>query len=474
MRRIALVGYPAEYFLPFAKALESKGFEVFWVSVLNADARHLERNGVSSGHVLNVNAGFQPGTKSLEECGRELATFENDSDPKINDIILMDRLISRKNWRFSVQYLHHVATSVSRFYQQNEIGLVSSWRDTAVQMVSMLAARREGIPFVIPTRIRIPQEIYGFCTAHHTESFIPLRAPDTRDVEWANQFLLAFQSRGVAPALKKATRNFSDILRLMPSHLRAFSYEFRRSFADVGNDYTRYPISRLLAMYLTRRVNLVRYKLRNPAERDVLPDQQYCLYTLHTQPESSIDVQGSYFSNQIELIRHIIRSLPATHRLYVKVHPTDVDGKPLEYYRSIKQIPGVVLVDYSVDTRTLLKNASIVFALTGTIAYEAGLLHKPVVVFARNYFNALPTIHRCDAPTQLPALVGKLLSDYTPPPDYRDRTVSFLAALRASCFDGEVSRTYGASNEGLRQSDLEELQRAYETVYAALMPERRS
>lgn len=118
--------------------------------------------------------------------------------------------------------------------------------------------------------------------------------------------------------------------------------------------------------------------------------------------------------------------------------------------------------------------ASIIFALTGTIAYEAGLMQKPVIVFARNYFNALPTVHRCDAPTQLPGIVGKLLSNYTPPPDSRDRIVSFLAALRASCFDGEVSRTYGASNEGLRQSDLRELQHAYEAVYAALMPERQS
>jgi hypothetical protein len=110
----------------------------------------------------------------------------------------------------------------------------------------------------------------------------------------------------------------------------------------------------------------------------------------------------------------------------------------------------------------LQEGASIVFALTGTIAYESGLLQKPVVVFAHNYFNALPTIHHCTDPTSLPSLIHRLLeADSSPSAEGRRLVLSFMARMRAACFEGEVSRTYGASNEPLRDTDLQATQKAY-------------
>jgi Capsule polysaccharide biosynthesis protein len=336
-------------------------------------------------------------------------------------------------------------------------------------MTAMLVARRYAIPFFIPTRIRIPQEMYGFCTAHHTDSFVTLRPTTPEDHAWAETFLAAFERRDLKPALKKSSRSFADVLRLMPSHFRSFRYEVRRSSTDPGNDFTRYPLWLLVVKYVRRRINLFFYLLVRPAERSVSVSRPYCLYALHTQPESSIDVQGSYFSDQIELIRHIARSLPASHVLYVKVHPTDVDGQSLKYYRRIKAIPSVVLVDFSVDSRMLQESASIIFALTGTIAYEAGLLQKSVIVFARNYFNALPTIHHCTDPTALPALVYRILRKCSlPSAGKRRQVLSFMARMRAACFDGEVSRVYGASDEPLRETDLQEAQKAYLALWKVL------
>jgi hypothetical protein len=472
--RIALIGYPAEYFLPFSRALQEVGFEVFWVCALTADAQYLHSQDVPKSSICDINEGFRL-TGRHQECRDLLASLENETDPKINDIILMDRLLNRKDWRFSVELLHHVATEVSEFIERNELQIISSWRDTAIHMTSMLVARRHAIPFIVPTRIRIPQEMYGFCSAQHTDSFITMRPTTQEDEAWAENFLAAFERGDLKPALKKSSRSFADVLRLMPSHFRAFRYEVRRSTADPGNDFTRYPLWRLVMMYVRRRINLLFYKLIRPAEGAPSVTLPYCLYALHTQPESSIDVQGSYFSNQIELIRHIARSLPASHMLYVKVHPTDVDGKSLEFYRQIKAIPSVVLVDFSVDSRMLQKNASIIFALTGTMAYEAGLLQKQVIVFARNYFNALPTIHHCTDPTALPALVDRILKECSfTPVERRRQVLSFMARMRAACFEGEVGRNYGESNEPLRETDLHEAQRAYLAVWQSLTKDRRN
>jgi hypothetical protein len=466
--RIVLIGYPTEYFLQFARALQEAGFDVFWVCALTADARYLHNHGVPRNRILDINEGFRFIGRH-QECRDALIAFENETDPKINDIILMDRLLNQKDWRFSIELLHHVATEVSSFIERNGLQIMSSWRDTAIQMTAMLVAHHHAIPFIVPTRIRIPQEMYGFCTAHHTDSFVSIRPTTQEDYEWAEAFVTAFEGKDLKPALKKSSRSLVDVLSLMPSHLRAFLYEVRRSRADPGNDFTRYPLWRLVLMYFRRRKNLLLYKLMRPAEGSPSVTIPYCLYALHTQPESSIDVQGSYFSDQIELIRHIARSLPASHLLYVKVHPTDVDGKSLGFYRRIKAIPSVVLIDFSVDSRMLQQSASIIFAVTGTIAYESGLLQKPVIVFARNYFNALPTIHHCTDPTALPALVNRMLKEYSfPSAERRKQVLSFMARMRAACFEGEVSRTYGASNESLRETDLLEVQKSYRALWQAL------
>lgn len=465
-RRLALIGYPAEYFLSFARSLEASGFSIYWVCSLQADSYYLRMNGVLPERILDTAQSWITCDQAKTDWRQELAQFENPSCPRFNDIVLMDRLLVRKDWAFAQRYLHNLAISIDQFFGNHRITFVSSWRDTAMQLVAMLVARKRGIPFVVPTRIRLPQEMYGFCTAHSTDSFVPLHEPGDQERTWAEEFLRAFEAREMKPALKKASRSFGDVLRLMPSHARAFLYELRRSRLDAGNDYSRYPIMRLVAMYLKRRFNLLAYKVMRPADNELSEAIPFCLYALHTQPESSIDVQASYFSDQIELVRHIARSLPATHLLYVKVHPTDVDGKNLAFYRRLKSIPGVVLINFTVDSRMLLEKAAIVFALTGTIAYEAGLMQKPVVVFARNFFNALPTIHHCDAPPKLPGLIETLI--LAPRTDRRAEVLQFLTQLRCACFEGEVSRTYGASNEPLRPTDLRTAQSAYDAVYRAM------
>ena len=463
--RMALVCYPAEYFYDFGCTLEKNGFEIFWICALNADNKFLLSRGVSSRKIINIHEGFNV-ESDFDLCRHELDAYESKSDIKFSDIIMMDRLLSKKDWKFSVRFISHIAEKINKFLKNNNIQMLSSWRDTAPQLTAMMVAKSLSIPFVIPTRIRLPQEVYGFCTEHHTDSFIRVRDVASEDYDWAEDFLTAFESKAIAPALKKSTRGFYDVLRLMPSHLRAFLYELRRSVYDINNDFTRYRITVLIAMYIKRRWNLLVYKLATPAMNMVDWNKNYCLYALHTQPESSIDVQASAHSNQLELIRDIARCLPLSCPLYVKVHPTDVDGKSVGFYNAINSIPNVYLLNYSIDSRQLIANAKIIFALTGTIAYEAGLMQKNVIVFARNFFNGLPTVKYCEDLTRLSSLVNEfLIISNSPEEERRKKIVKYLANLKACCFEGEVSRTYGASNEVLSQSDLETVVIAYKTVF---------
>lgn len=458
-RRIALVRYTPDYFLSFGQALETAGFEVFWINSLRSDCCSLQEAGVPDTHWLDTTAEFRPEDMALDECRERLGALERGAGgPRIYDIIMMDRLLRKKPADFAIRYLAHLEKTISAFLTGRRIELVTSGRDTALQLLTMLVCRRLGIPWVVPTRARIPQELYGFCQQHDTESLISFRPVSTDDRVWAAACLTRFQERALKPALKKSARNFMDVVRLLPRHAEAFLYEFRKSREDKGNDYARYTLPDLIVMYVRRRLNMLAYKFFPFCQTS--GQTPFALYALHTQPESSIDVVGSYFSDQIHLVRTIARSLPATHELYVKVHPTDVDGREPAFYHQLAAIPGVRLIDHRVDSWDLLQRTSLLFALTGTIAYEAGLLGRPAIVFARNFFNRLPTVHYCSSPPDLPALIDRILSQELPV-NLEEQQIEFLAHLRTCCFDGEVNRTYGASSSPLRIADLASLRDAY-------------
>ncbi len=461
-KRIALIRYSPDYFMPFGRGLEAAGFEVYWINALKSDARALIQAEVSTSQWLDTTEDFDPDAMPLSECRARLGALERAVEgPRVYDIILMDRHLRKKSTEFAIRYLAHIERVVTEYLTRNRIGLVSSGRDSALQLLTMLVCRRLGIPWVVPTRARIPQELYGFCSRHDTEGLIRFRNVTPEDHAWAAAFLDQYKNKALRPALKKSARGFLDVLQLLPAHARVFAYELGKSLIDKGNDYARYTIPTLVAMYLRRRLNMLTYKLAPPYQTPGAAP--FGLYALHTQPESSIDVVGSYYSDQIGLVRTIARSMPATHELYVKIHPSDVDGKTTGFYRELRDIPGVRLIGHQIDARELLSRVSIVFALSGTIAYEAGLLGRPVITFARNYFNALPTIRHCATPAELSALIDAML-DQPAPENLQELLTEFLAELRVCCLDGEVNRTYGTSTSALKESDLDTLRQAYSAL----------
>jgi hypothetical protein len=457
--RISLVGYTSDYFLPFGQELETAGIEVFWINALKSDSTRLQTAGIPNSRWLDTNADFRPHQMDLDNCRQGLANLERAVEgPRIYNIIMMDRILRKKPTDFAIRYLAHLEKTVSSYLIQHSIELVTSGRDTALQILTMMICRRLGIPWVVPTRARIPQEMYGFCKQHDTDSLISFRAVTAEDRVWGAACLEQFRSGALKPALKKSARSFSDVLKLMPYQAHIFVSKIRKAGTDKSNDYARNTLFNMMTKYVRRRLNMLTYKISPPYAPP--GNESFALYALHTQPESSIDVVGAYFSDQVDLVRTIARSLPINHKLYVKIHPTDIDGQKASFYRELAAIPGVQLIGHQISSRDLLLKASLVFSLSGTIAYEAGLLGIPVIVFARNYFNALPTIHYCSSPPELPSLIAKVLVNEVSK-DLDDQLIGFLAQLRTCCFDGEVNRTYGASSLPLSTADLSALRQAY-------------
>ena len=65
---------------------------------------------------------------------------------------------------------------------------------------------------------------------------------------------------------------------------------------------------------------------------------------MHVQPEASIDVVGTKYSNQIEFVRNIANTTPNEYSIIVKEHSHAIGNRSINFYKSLLEIPNVVLL----------------------------------------------------------------------------------------------------------------------------------
>jgi len=167
----------------------------------------------------------------------------------------------------------------------------------------------------------------------------------------------------------------------------------------------------------------------------------FVLFTLHKQPEASVDILGSYYSDQLWLIEAIVRSMPITHKLYVKEHSNAIGDRSINFYKKVKNLPNTVLVDPFVDTFDLIKKADLILTISGTVAYESAIIGTPSIVFADMFFNVLPKVYRCNNIENLYYLIRKAIKKKYEPlsNEEKEETVKFLAYVIANSFEGVIS-----------------------------------
>jgi len=166
--------------------------------------------------------------------------------------------------------------------------------------------------------------------------------------------------------------------------------------------YVRQPIRKKIYDYFLK----TRY-----VRQEKLPQLRYAFYPLHKEPEVTLLVYSRPYLNQIEVIRNIAHSLPVDMKLLVKEHPACVGYRPLNYYRKLIEIPNVVLAPPETDSRSLVKHATVVCIVSGSIGLEALIMKKPVIHFGRVPFEALPDcmIRRVIELEQTAAVIGEML-----------------------------------------------------------------
>ena len=113
--------------------------------------------------------------------------------------------------------------------------------------------------------------------------------------------------------------------------------------------------------------------------------------------------------NQLSIIEVLAKSVPFDWKVYVKEHPSSPGNKvrPPSYYKEIQSYPNVELLPMDIDSHVIIKNSQMVVVVSGTSGWEAVLLHdKPVIHFAREFYEISGLSKTCDNPISLSNLIN--------------------------------------------------------------------
>lgn len=202
-------------------------------------------------------------------------------------------------------------------------------------------------------------------------------------------------------ALLERIRDRSEVIRYPLGGNRKWS-EAARFIVDL----VRNGEYEFLDDLVRRRIETWRFRVRqvvgNRLAGGELPPGQYYFFPLHVFDDSQITVRNPEFFDQAWIIEYICRVLPHDVKLVVKLHP-GVDGAvPFSFLQRVRKLDNLVLLRGAVNAHEVIKRSSGVIVINSTVALEALLHRKPVLVLGRWAFGKLGLTSHVDDWRELP------------------------------------------------------------------------
>ena len=146
----------------------------------------------------------------------------------------------------------------------------------------------------------------------------------------------------------------------------------------------------------------------------------FVYFPMNVVEEYNLLHYAPFYTDQIEVIRHITKSIPIDYVVYVKEHGgSKIRGwNSIDYYKKILEIPNVVMIHPNTDNDMLMENSKLVVTLRGISALKAIKYGKPLIVFGEIPFQILPSVFTVDSLNDLPILVQNALNHKVDSQDY--------------------------------------------------------
>lgn len=188
-----------------------------------------------------------------------------------------------------------------------------------------------------------------------------------------------------------------------------YSWSYRQYKRDGNKQYKLFW--ELMFVYREWKILRYLYSAGLPMASE-LRNTKYVLYALQVEPEINFQGYSPEYFCQLSAIISLSRDLPAGVRLVVKEHIPAVSRRPDRFYDQIRLLKNVIFVDPRNNGLELVRYASAVATINGTVGQEAAVLGKPVISFGRrNLYNFLDHVRVVEREEDLHSILRWALSD---------------------------------------------------------------
>ena len=266
------------------------------------------------------------------------------------------------------------------------------------------------------------------------------------------------KKRSLSEAEKKKADDFITNFTEKPKKAQSED-KYRESFFTFCARVGRWVLRNLRKGQIPPEIKKIKWKIRafwlkhmgyfeNPKK-----GEKYVFYPLHFQPEVSTLFYGRWYVNQLNLIQNISKAIPADHLLYVKAHSGHIGSDKLSFYKEIKKIPNVKLILPYANTFNLIKRASLIATITGTVGFEALFYRKPVITFGDVFYNVFDDVAKIGRVRDLPELINKMMGIRIK----RENLQKFIYSLLNSTYEGFVLLPGDTKDKSLDQENIKKM-----------------
>lgn len=361
-----------------AEGLIKNGHDVSWICFQKTYYNFLTTK-YSQKKILLLNRDI------AEACNNPIGEY------KLNELVYNDRALGyEKEW--GLKFLKNIQKPFIDFVKFCKASFIFGEMTYAheILMNRICQDKLKGVcNYLHPQSIRIPNGRFTFMNTEFQDSFYPscigINECDVTNYEIPIKAVKPQRVAEVDAEVKKSMSLRSKINRIK----RMITEENIDADSPclIVNKHIRY------AKAIREEKNKYQYNKWKRLDVSDVKDKKFFLYTLHMQPEASVDVVGRYFDDQLQVIKNIWRILPNDYILLVKEHSNAIGNRGLDFYKECINYPNVFFINEYADSHELIDLSQAIFTNSGTIGLEAALKNKPAFVFSHIFYDKLKGVY---------------------------------------------------------------------------------
>lgn len=397
------------FFISLIEKFLRKGFEVDLLVrdkfILRFLKPYLKKRKVSNIFIEDTSSyKFDPNVKNENQIIKKAINFENKYKQNISFVMSKDRAlgrgylvnvdkyveIERANWKKAkkIKYFFHIFDNVEKIIlKSNPKLIVSVSRSTNISII----AEKKKIQYLTMASARIGSRYYWSDNSFNTNQNIISKVKKKYKFHFNNKVKFEKIKESVDAHARIKYDLFNTFKSVLLQFIRELKLTFLRSRKKFSYSFMGW------AKFSINRYFMYKFVTKNSTKFSEIKEKKFIYVPLHLEPEIALIGLSPEFTNSIEMITWLSKSVPANFLIVVKEQPYAYGSRSSWYYKSLMQMPNVVLAEPKTDPWLWIKNCFCVATITGSSAIEAVNMNKPVLSYGvHQIVNYLPTVKYCN------------------------------------------------------------------------------